>query len=106
MRSAITLAGSALMLVGALAAGQAPTNNAPNGELTYTTYCIACHTTQIHWREKKLATDWTSLRSQVRHWLLEAGTAATEDDIAAVAGYLNGLYYNFPVTDAQRLSMK
>ncbi len=27
------------------------------GELLYTAHCIACHNAQIHWRNKKLATD-------------------------------------------------
>src|SRR5574338_705145 len=36
---------------------------ATRGELLYSTHCIACHSAQVHWREKKLATDWATLRS-------------------------------------------
>ena len=53
-------------------------------------------------QEKRLATDWTSLEFQVRRWLLNAGLSMGEDDVAALAGYLNGLYYNFPATDTKQ----
>lgn len=29
-----------------------PLPTASRGELLYSTHCIACHSTQIHWREK------------------------------------------------------
>src|ERR1700757_114536 len=38
------------------------------GALLYETHCIACHTTQVHWRDQRLATDWTTLSAQVRRW--------------------------------------
>lgn len=90
------------MFVAALAAGQGPKAGESSGELLYSTYCIACHTTQIHWREKKLATDWTSLKFQVRRWQENNGLGLGEDDVAAVAKYLNDLYYHFPATDAKQ----
>jgi hypothetical protein len=79
---------------GALA--QAPPSVEPNGELIYRTYCIGCHTTEVHWREKRLATDWASLKFQVRRWLMNNGIGLGEDEVTALAGYLNRLYYNFP----------
>ena len=54
------------LLTGNLAAfGAEPANDASRGELLYTKACVACHTTQVHWRDKKLATDWKSLQAQV-----------------------------------------
>ena len=100
MRKLIALTGTTLMFVAALAAGQGPRTGEPSGELLYSTHCIACHTTQVHWREKRLATDWTSLKFQVRRWQENIGLDLGEDDVAAVASYLNGLYYHFPATDA------
>ena len=32
------------------------------GELLYANHCIACHTTQVHWRRNKAATDLQTLR--------------------------------------------
>ena len=66
------------------------------GELLYSTYCIACHTTQVHWRDDRLATDWKSLTKQVRRWQNNAGLTWEEEDIRSVAHYLNTLYYHFP----------
>ena len=40
-----------------------PARDASRGELLYSKHCIACHTAQVHWRDKKLATDWKSLKS-------------------------------------------
>ncbi len=65
------------------------------GELLYMTHCIACHTTAIHWRQKKLAVDWESLKRQVRRWAGNAGLAWTDADIAEVARYLNATYYRY-----------
>ena len=70
------------------------------GELLYTAHCISCHTTQMHWREKKLATDWRSLRYQVSRWQQNVAPGLAEEDITAIARYLNSLYYHFPAIDA------
>jgi len=85
-----------LMLAAARVAGQSSGVADQRGELLYTTYCIGCHTTQIHWREKKLATDWGSLRYQVRRWQQNVAPGLAEEDGAAIARYLNHLYYHFP----------
>lgn len=76
-----------------------PTRDASRGELLYSTHCIACHTTQVHWREKKLATDWRSLQSEVRRWQGASGLGWSNQDIAEVARYLNALHYHYPVPD-------
>ena len=87
-------------LAGNLAAlGAEPARDASRGELLYTTHCIACHTTQAHWRDKKIATDWTSLQAQVRRWQGAAGQKWSEPDISEVARYLNTLYYHYPAAD-------
>jgi len=69
------------------------------GELLYATHCSACHTSEIHWRERKLATDWSSLKVQVRRWQANIGLDWNEQEIADVAHYLNALHYGFPVID-------
>ncbi len=71
------------------------------GELLYSTHCIGCHTAQIHWRDKKLATDWASLKEQVRRWAINTGLTWGDDDILAVSRHLNTLYYHFPRTGEQ-----
>jgi mono/diheme cytochrome c family protein len=81
----------------AVAAEPAP--DASRGELLYSTHCIACHTAQVHWRDKKLATNWESLKSQVRRWQNVLEQKWGEQDISEVARYLNTLHYHYPVTD-------
>lgn len=71
------------------------------GELLYSTHCNACHTSKIYWREQKLATDWGSLKAQVRHWQASIGLGWSEEEIEDTAHYLNAVYYRFPDADKQ-----
>ena len=71
------------------------------GELLYSTHCIACHGDQMHWRDKKLANDWISLKGQVQRWQGVAMLRWSDEDIVSVAQYLNERYYRFPKTADQ-----
>ena len=66
------------------------------GELLYSTHCVACHTTQMHWRNDRQAFDWDSLKFQVRRWQDNAGLAWNDADIAEVSRYLNETIYHYP----------
>ncbi len=68
------------------------------GELLYSTHCITCHTSQMHWREKRAATDWTRLKAEVRRWQGAAALNWSEADIDEVARYLNDSIYRFAQT--------
>ena len=72
------------------------------GELLYSTHCIGCHNTQVHWRDHRLAKDWSGLRAQVRRWQANAGLGWSDEEVSDVTRYLNGLYYHFapPATRA------
>ena len=83
-------------IAGAISAAAQPAPGGSRGELLYSTHCVGCHTTQVHWRDKKLATDWTGLRAQVFRWQSNTGLGWSDDDVVAVARYLNELYYRFP----------
>lgn len=72
-----------------------PGTDALRGEQLYTTHCVYCHTSQVHWREKKIAKDWASLITQVRRWQSNAGLGWSEDEILEVGRYLNHRYYHF-----------
>lgn len=73
------------------------------GQLLYTTHCIACHTTQMHWREERRAVDWETLKGQVRRWQANAGLQWADSDITEVARHLNETMYRYPQT-ADRVS--
>jgi mono/diheme cytochrome c family protein len=68
------------------------------GELLYTTHCISCHTTEMHWREKRSASNWEGLKAQVRRWQDAASLAWTDRDILDVSRYLNDSIYHFEQT--------
>jgi mono/diheme cytochrome c family protein len=85
-----------LLVIGSSAfSQQTPATDALPGEQLYSTHCIYCHTSQVHWRDKKIAKDWASLVTQVRRWQSNAGLGWTEDEILEVAQYLNHRYYHF-----------
>jgi mono/diheme cytochrome c family protein len=84
--------------VAGVPAGAQPEKPVTRGELLYTTHCVACHTTQMHWRDQRRATDWNSLKAQVRRWQATAQLGWSESDIAEVARHLNDTIYRFPQT--------
>ena len=67
------------------------------GELLYANHCVECHGVQMHWREQRLARDWTTLKHQVRRWQGEARLQWSEADIDAVARHLNDTIYRYPM---------
>jgi mono/diheme cytochrome c family protein len=83
------------------AARSADGHEPSRGAMLYDTHCIACHTEQVHWRDARLAHDWKSLVGQVDRWQRNTGLQWSEEDIVAVARYLNARYYRFPIGGAQ-----
>ena len=65
------------------------------GELLYTTHCVACHSAQLHWRDRRQATDWNSLKAQVQRWQATALLGWPEEDVVEVTRYLNRSVYHF-----------
>lgn len=94
---------AAVVVAGMVAVGPALAQS--RGELLYTTHCISCHSTEMHWRDKRAATDWASLTHQVRRWQGAASLGWTDDDIAEVARHLNDHIYHFAPPADPRTSM-
>jgi mono/diheme cytochrome c family protein len=80
-----------------------PQPAASRGALLYATHCMACHTTQVHWRQKKLATDWASLNAQVRRWAENSALGWSDEELVDVARYLNATHYRFPMPSGTEL---
>jgi mono/diheme cytochrome c family protein len=96
MKLTRTLLLAASTIVAMPSPAQLPPPASPaRGELLYATHCIACHTREVHWREKKLAHDWASLNAQVRRWAANAGLGWSDEEIADVARYLDATLYRF-----------
>jgi hypothetical protein len=66
------------------------------GRLLYETYCIACHTTQAHWRDKHIVGSWADLLYQVTRMQKNAGQDWSSAEISDVAAYLNEIFYKMP----------
>jgi len=66
------------------------------GRLLYENTCQTCHTTQPHWREKRLVKTWHDLVAQVGRWQDVAHAGWTPRDIQDVASYLNATFYKLP----------
>lgn len=90
---------AACMLAGAALSG-ASANAQSRGEQLYSTHCVSCHTTQVHWRERRLATDWKSLQAQVARWQAVESLHWSDEDIIAVTRHLNQRFYSFKAPSA------
>ena len=89
------------VLAAGLASGPVAAQATPEpgrGELLYTTHCIACHSEQLHWRDKKAASTWPRLKDEVRRWQDAARLGWSEADILDVARHLNETIYHLPQT--------
>jgi uncharacterized membrane protein len=62
---------------------------------------LQCHTTQMHWRDARVARDWRTLREQVEGWQTRIGERWTPEDVDAVARHLNATIYRHPVPSEQ-----
>lgn len=89
-RLCLALAGLAGLL--AFAGARA---DAARGALLYDNHCIACHSTQMHWRDQRLATDWTRLRALIWRWQGAAQLNWSEEEVDDVARHLNERFYRF-----------
>ena len=85
---------TALQSACAIAYAQVPISPT-RGELLYTTHCVACHNSDIHWRDRRQVTDWDSLTQQVRRWQDAASLQWGEEDISEVARHLNDTVYRY-----------
>ena len=86
---------TAVQTASSIAHAQAATGPT-RGQLLYTTHCIACHNSEMHWRDQRQAMDWESLTQQVRRWQATEALQWGDDDIVEVARHLNDTIYRFP----------
>jgi mono/diheme cytochrome c family protein len=100
---ALPIALAVVTVLGACARPAEETQMAPidanRGRLLYENACVACHTTQAHWRDKSIVTDWHGLLGQVSRWQAIARQDWTEAEIRDVAAYLNQRFYRLPAPD-------
>ena len=97
VRRMCTVPAAALLFAALPLHAQSPAPAAPSrGELLYATHCIACHTTQVHWRDQRLVSNYASLVAQVVRWQGNTGLGWTREDVTEVARYLDATFYHLP----------
>lgn len=86
----------------AAAPAQAPTR----GALLYETHCGGCHTTQMHWRDRRVVRDWAGLVDQVAQWAARERLGWAAEDVLAVAQHLNQTIYQMPVPERRAQALQ
>ena len=76
------------------------------GALLYDTHCIECHTAQVHWRDRKQARDWASLKAEVFRWQAAARLSWSQAEGDGVTGYLNDTTYHYAAPQEQARKAK
>jgi cytochrome c1 len=76
--------------------GTVPQPPPTRGKLLYDTHCIACHNSQMHWRDARVVRDWPGLVTQVRVWQERGKLQWSDGDIVDVARHLNDIIYRLP----------
>ena len=89
---ALTLGALSLHVAAQTGAPASPTR----GQLLYDTHCVACHSTQMHWRDQRVAVDLPSLRAQVLRWQAREQLGWGAADVDEVVRHLNDSIYRFP----------
>jgi len=87
------------LLAGCGTASPGPDSKAADtlrGRELYQTFCTACHTAQMHWRDQRQVKSWNDLRYQVARWQQYAGQDWSREEIDDVASYLNRVFYQMP----------
>jgi mono/diheme cytochrome c family protein len=85
-----------LLAIASLAMAQPAPPAAPTrGQLLYATHCIECHNSQVHWRARQQARNWSTLRAEVGRWQAAASLGWSDADIDEVTRHLNDTIYHF-----------
>lgn len=105
MRMLVPICLLSMLFAAAGAFAQAPSGgDGTTGRILYDAQCNGCHLKEIHWRDRKVARDWPSLVREVRRWQQNSGLAWSDDEVLAVARYLNATWYRFPADAGKDLA--
>jgi mono/diheme cytochrome c family protein len=85
-----------VLAAGCASPPEQPAVSPDRGGDLYGDSCNACHTAQIHWRDKRVVRTWDDLRYQVSRWQKISGLNWSGEEINDVAAYLNQVFYDLP----------
>lgn len=83
LRPLIIAAGFAFAVL--VMAGPASAADTGRGRILYDSRCTACHTTGVHTRPSRKATDFAGIRAQLKRWNRELGGACGREEIVDVS---------------------
>ena len=89
---------SSLIMVAMVAAGTNQTSQAADikhGKTLQQKHCMSCHDDGMYTRKDRRITTMAGLKKQVQRCELTLGLKWFDEDIEAVAAYLNQSFYNF-----------
>ena len=67
----------------------------PRAQLLYENHCRGCHESVVHVRDKRKATSLAAVEAWVRRWAGEQKLGWDNEEVTAVARYLNDRFYKF-----------
>jgi hypothetical protein len=106
MRIRHPLAAAMMFSIATIGHAQSPSGgDETTGQMLYDAHCNACHSKELHWRDGKIARDWAGLLAEVRRWQRNAGLAWSDDEVLAVARYLNASRYRFPAGAGKEVAL-
>jgi len=76
-----------------------PASQTDQGKKLHEGNCVRCHNSQLYLRENRKVKNLGALSGQVQTCTTNLGLTWFEDEVAAVANYLNAQYYKFKETD-------
>jgi cytochrome c553 len=66
-----------------------------HGKQLHEKHCVACHSSEVYTREKRMVNNFAELKERIRQCELTNDLAWFDEEIDAVVNYLNATYYKF-----------
>ena len=75
------------------------------GKQLHSTNCVSCHNTSVYTRENRMIKRYESLKTQVQRCATNLNKPWFDDEVDAVAAYLNANFYQFKLEKSPKSSM-
>lgn len=86
---------SKMMITAMVLFFSAPILQAETGKSLYAKNCTACHGTEVFTRDNRRVKDMAGLKSRVKQCSYAVESSWFDDEVNAVANYLNTSFYQF-----------
>jgi len=83
------------LAVGPIAAAEGDSDELEQGKKLHDAQCLSCHDTSVYTRDDRKMTHYESLKTHVQRCVTNLDKQWFEDEVHAVAAYLNHEFYKF-----------